>query len=232
MILSLFRSPLPLLALATALHAETREVQLVVAKAITPEMADNGSPVKIPTLDYYAKLWTESLVTTRALPPPEAPAGPNFTDALSLTGSYEMNGKVVAVLIDRTTSNVLEAYIGEENAEGMKIVEVDGKSAADIARVKLQKGTEVGWVALPDPSNPEGGAPPPGGEVPGGVMKQPQATGGLMPNPAGVAPPAAAVPPQSIKPELPVPVPQPIPQVPQVPQVPDPVLNDIPLPPP
>jgi hypothetical protein len=212
--------------MSTALHAETHEVQLVVAKAITPEMADNGSPVKIPALDYYAKLWTESLVTTRALPPPEAPAGPSFTDSLSLTGSYEMNGKVVAVLIDRTTSNVVEAFIGEENAEGMKIVEVDGKSAADIVRVKLQKGTEVGWVALPDPSNPEGGAPPPGAAAaPGSVMKQPQATGGLMPNP-GAVPPPSIQPPVPQVPQVPVPVPQPMPQAAE------PVVSDIPLPPP
>lgn len=209
--------------------AQAEEVKLVVAKAITPEMADTDSPVKIPALDYYSKLWTESLLTSRALPPPEAPAGPKFTDNLTLTGTYEMNGKVVAVLIDRTTANVTEAYIGEDNAEGMRIIKVEGVSAADISKVQLQKGMEIGWVSLPDPNNPEGGAPPSpmapavvGQSAARGLMPNPQAPmGGVQGHlPPGVAPVMPPVVPQS----------QMVPPIPEPPQQLAP--GDVPLPPP
>lgn len=219
------RSALCALLLTSLLPAE--EVKLVVAKAITPEMEDTGSPVKIPSLDYYSKLWTESLLTSRALPPPEAPAGPKFTDNLTLTGTYEMNGKIVAVLIDRTTANVLEAYIGEDNAEGMRIVKVEGASAADISKVQLQKGTEMGWVGMPDPNNPEGGAPPPSAPVVTGNA----AVRGLMPNPHA---PGAV--PSHLPPGVAPVIPPVVPESGMVPAIPDPpqqlAPGDVPLPPP
>jgi hypothetical protein len=191
--------------------AEERMQIVQVAKAITTGV-DDSSPVKIPELDFYSRLWTESLITTRALPPPEAPKGPNFADNLTLTGTYEMKGKVVAVLIDRTTQNVIEAFIGEDNADGIKIVKVEGSSAADITKVQVQKGTEIGWVSLPDPSSPEGGAPPPAPAPNAPIAGKP-----LMPQP-GMVPP----------------IPQPVPQ-PVIPQPAPPVLppsDDPPLPPP
>jgi hypothetical protein len=213
-----FISHLTLLTLGTAMLQAQQVEELVVAKAVVTSVTDDGSPVKIPNLDYYERLWTESLITTRALPPPEAPAGPKFTDNLTLTGSYEMNGKVVAVLIDKTTSGIIEAYIGEENADGMKIVKVDGNSASDIKRVQLQKGTELGWVTLPDPNTVE--------------STPAQAPGGLMPNPNVIAQQPAQPQLQSNVPNIPqppaVPAPNATPAIPSAPAMQD----DIPLPPP
>jgi len=88
-----------------------------VARAIVPdeEPAEAGAdaPVRVPPMKHYARLWTDSIFTTRAIAMPAA-AGPSFTDNLTLSGTFEDNGKLTAILIDRTTSGIVQAYIGEE----------------------------------------------------------------------------------------------------------------------
>jgi len=109
-------------------------------------------PVPFPELLHYAALWERSLFTTRDLPSPDAPAGPIFTDSLSLAGVYEVDGQVVAVLVDRTTSLISEARIGAENENGVKIRKVTPGATMDKTRVQLQKGDVAGWVGFTEMS--------------------------------------------------------------------------------
>ncbi len=179
------------------------------------------SPVERPTLERYAKLWTESLFTTRALPAPAAPPGPTFADNLTLSGTYEMNGKLVAILIDKTTSGVIEAYIGEDNDAGIRISKVEPGAGVDTMKIQLQKASEVGWVSFADAN-----------ATSEQVMARPV---------INAAPPAAPVVPQ-FQPPMPVPVPTPVQPAPQavpqynlnagMPQAAPAVPSDVPLPPP
>ncbi len=208
------------------------------SQAAAEEPQDKDSPVAVPPLAHYAKLWTESLFTTRALPPPEAPAGPTFTDSLSLSGTYEDNGKMTAVLMDKTTSNTVLAYIGEDNAEGFRIVKVVPGDSPDQMKLQLQKGTTFGWVSFGAESEAPPAAGAGGGRAPGGLLGTRNNTipnppgnriGGMrnvqqppspppqpMPSPVMQAPPAAA--PPSLRGGMP--------------QVAPAVSGDIPLPPP
>ncbi len=160
------------LIVAIKLHAEVEDpvapaAAEVIAKAqpVTPVVAepvDNDCPVVVPALDHYAKLWTNSLFTSRALPPPEAPAGPNFTDNLSLSGTYEERGKLTAILIDKSTSSVVLAYIGEDNPEGFRIVKVTPGATPDQIKLQLQKGSQFGWVGFTTDVQGEAPAAPAG----------------------------------------------------------------------
>lgn len=105
-----------------------------------------------PKLDHFAPLWEHSIFTTKDLPSPDAPTGPNFADNLSLSGIYEIDGGVVAVLVDRTTSQVMEARIGSENEMGIKIRKVTPGATVDKTRIQLQKGDQAGWISFADPS--------------------------------------------------------------------------------
>jgi hypothetical protein len=130
-------------------------------------------PVPFPDLTHYAPLWEKSLFTTRDLPSPDAPAGPIFTDSLSLTGIYELDGKTVAVLVDKATSLISEARFEEENEAGIKIRKVTPGASMDKTRVQLQKGDQAGWVSFGDIRAPA--APPPS---PALETRQPASAGG------------------------------------------------------
>jgi hypothetical protein len=188
-----------------------------VAPAIVPEPADDA-PLAFPPLEHYAKLWENSLFTTKALPPPDdEPKGPLFTDSLSLAGVYEVDGAIAAVLVNKSTSLITEVRIGAENEEGLKIVRVNPGATPDKTRIQLQKGTEFGWVtfaaesasAPADEPTPAGTVSPVGSAIPGRPAAEPPPN---IPN---------AVPPQLRNPPA-QPAPAPTPTVP----------NDIPLPPP
>lgn len=170
-----------------------------VAAAAAPEVAD--SPVPLPSLGHFARLWTDSLFTSRALPLPDVPTGPSFTDNLSLSGTFEDHGKLTAILIDKTTSNVLQAYIGEDNEQGFRISKITPGATPDQMRIQLQKGNLVGWVSFADSAAEPAAAPASGSAIPA------QTPGMVAPNgarPAGVPmvpqalpynPPAQPVPP-------------------------------------
>lgn len=183
------------------------------------------APVPFPKLEHFAPLWQRSIFTTKDLPSPDAPTGPNFTDNLSLSGIYEIDGGVVAVLVDRTTSQVMEARIGSENDMGIKIRAVKPGESVDKTRIQLQKGDQAGWVSFADVS----AAPPvevrsaiptqltPAPNQALGVqqrqnMSAPSGQTGLPPNP--ILPP----------PSTPISGGSPKPAAPRV--------NDVPLPPP
>ena len=232
------------LGYASRLKAQEPEVRRAVLveeptpAAEPPPAAEKptGGAVDAPPLTKFARLWTESLFTTRALPAPEAPKGPTFADNLSLSGTYEMNGKMAAILIDKTTSGVLEAYIGEDNDAGIRISKVEPGSTPDKIKLQLQKGSEIGWVSFADmTSNVDD------------MMARPSTSGGppaaqgqpIIPPPVPVPLPQAAPLPQGQPPVVQVPVvqqPVPVPPAMQmnsgmpqaVPQLPD----DVPLPPP
>ncbi|MDZ4403820.1 hypothetical protein [Prosthecobacter sp.] len=116
------------------------------------EAKKDAAPMPFPKLEHFAALWERSIFTTKDLPSPDAPAGPNFADNLSLSGIYEIDGGVVAVLVDRTTSQVMEARIGSENEMGIKIRKVTPGETVDKTRIQLQKGDQAGWVSFADPS--------------------------------------------------------------------------------
>lgn len=109
-----------------------------------------SEPVEFPKLEAYASLWERSVFTTKDLPAPDAPAGPSFADNLSLSGVYELQGEVVALIVDKTTSQVFQAKIGSENEIGVKVRKIDGDITSAKIRVQLQKGDQVGWVTLSD----------------------------------------------------------------------------------
>ena len=69
-----------------------------------------SEPVEFPKLEACASLWERSLFTTKDLPAPDAPAGPSFADNLSLSGVYELQGEVVALIVDKTTSQVFRWF--------------------------------------------------------------------------------------------------------------------------
>lgn len=109
-----------------------------------------SEPVGFPKLDTYAALWERSVFTTKDLPAPDAPAGPSFANNLNLSGVYELQGEVVALIVDKTTSQVFQAKIGSENEIGVKVRKIDGDITSAKIRVQLQKGDQVGWVTLSD----------------------------------------------------------------------------------
>lgn len=183
--------------------------------------ASEPPPVSFPDLQHYSALWERSVFTTKDLPSPDAPSGPIFSDNLGLSGIYEVDGQVVAVLIDRTTSQFSEARIGSENAQGIKIRKVHPGATMDKTRVQLQKGDIAGWVTFGD-------APPPSAPAP---AEQPA----MQSQPQQVMP-AQPVQPPSATPLLPVP---PVVVTPttvrgggMAPPPPAAMLNDVPLPPP
>lgn len=107
-------------------------------------------PVAFVDLQHYAPLWERSIFTTRDLPSPDAPVGPVFTESLSLAGVYEVDGQVVAVIVDRNTSLIDEARIGSENEAGIKIRKVQPGASMDKTRIQLQKGDQAGWIGFAD----------------------------------------------------------------------------------
>ena len=121
----------------------------VSVHAQEPKKQDD-TPVPFPKLEHFAPLWERSIFTTKDLPSPDAPTGPNFADNLSLSGIYEIDGGVVAVLVDRITSQVMEARIGSENEMGIKIRAVKPGASVDKTRIQLQKGDQAGWVSFAD----------------------------------------------------------------------------------
>ena len=168
------------------------------------------TPVAFPELEHFAPLWERSIFTTKDLPSPDAPTGPNFADNLSLSGIYEIDGSVVAVLVDRTTSQVMEAKIGSENEMGIKIRSVKPGETVDKTRIQLQKGDQAGWVSFADAAASQ----------PAEVVQR-----AVIPTQAGA--PAAAPSVRSPLPENPI-LPPPSVPIPTVPVR----VNDVPLPPP
>jgi len=186
----------------------------------TAAHAADEAPVAFPDTQHYAALWERSVFTTKDLPSPDAPTGPIFSDNLGLSGMYEMDGQIVAVLIDRTTSQFMEARIGSENEQGIKIRKVHPGATMDKTRVQLQKGDIAGWVTFGDvaaAAAPSEQAPPPGGN--------PQQV-----QPGQPVPP----PPPAATPLLPAIHAVPAPTMSQAPAAPQPaaMFNDVPLPPP
>jgi hypothetical protein len=186
----------------------------VPAKTGTTTPADDA-PLAFPPLEHYARLWENSLFTTRSLPPPETEnKGPIFTDQLVLAGVYEVDGAMAVVLLDKTTSLISEARIGSENENGIKIVRVNPGVTPDKTRVQLQKADQVGWITFADV------AAPPSEPAPNAVI--PTRPG--APNPRGVSPanqPAIAPPlppPQAVAPATPDAVPSPLDDLPLPPQ--------------
>jgi|UniRef100_UPI003783B4D1 hypothetical protein len=116
------------------------------------EAKPSEPPVEFPKLEKFDTLWKRSIFTTKDLPSPDAPTGPNFADNLSLSGIYEIDGAVVAVLVDRVTSQVMEARIGSENEMGIKIRQVTPGASVDKTRIQLQRGDQAGWVSFADPA--------------------------------------------------------------------------------
>lgn len=125
---------------------------LIAKGSSAQEPTKNKEPVPFPKVEHFAALWERSIFTTKDLPSPDAPSGPNFADNLSLSGIYEIDGGVVAVLVDRTTSQVMEARIGSENEMGIKIRKVNPGESVDRTRIQLQKGDQAGWVSFADAS--------------------------------------------------------------------------------
>ncbi|MCF7784791.1 MAG: hypothetical protein K9N47_01645 [Prosthecobacter sp.] len=155
-------------------------------------------------------MWERSIFTTKDLPSPDAPTGPNFADNLSLSGIYEIDGAVVAVLVDRVTSQVMEARIGSENEMGIKIRAVKPGESVDKTRIQLQKGDQAGWISFADLTN----QPPEviRSAIPTQQGAAPNHGQGLPPNPI-LPPPSTPIPGGAAKPAAPR-------------------INDVPLPPP
>ncbi|MBE2281924.1 MAG: hypothetical protein IAE77_00525 [Prosthecobacter sp.] len=195
-------------------------LSLAVFAAVGAFAQDSTTPGEFPKVEAFAALWERSLFTTKDLPAPEDTGGPNFADNLSLSGVYEIDGAVAAVLVDRTTSQVTEVRIGSENELGIKIRQVTPGATVDKTRIQLQKGDKTGWVSFADPMAAQ----------PTEVIQR-----AVIPTQAGGAQPASSTAPQrrSVNamppvnpilppPSVPIPTAQPTPRA----------VNDVPLPPP
>jgi hypothetical protein len=181
----------------------------------------DDTPVPFPKLEHFAALWERSIFTTKDLPSPDAPSGPNFADNFNLSGVYEFDGAVTFVLVDRTTSQFMEARIGAENEYGIKVRAVKPGETVEKTRVQLQKGDQAGWVSFADAS----AAPPEVVQRAVIPTQQNPNQGGAQRRVAGGVPAAAGLPPNPILPPPSVPIPgggQPA----------APRVNDVPLPPP
>ncbi|MGV3663094.1 MAG: hypothetical protein ACO1TE_23110 [Prosthecobacter sp.] len=199
-------------------------VMLIAGAAYSQEAEKKaGPPVEFPKLAHFEPLWKRSIFTTKDLPSPDLPTGPNFADNLSLSGVYEIDGAVVAVLVDRVTSQVMEARIGSENEVGIKIRKVTPGETVDKTRIQLQRGDQAGWVGFVD------GAEQPAEVVQKAVIPTQQGAAPAAPAPNGAPPPrrvigpapTAVIPP--VNPILPPPPPA---------ARPPSAVNDVPLPPP
>lgn len=225
-------------------------VSLLGVLSVLPTHAEDTSdtPVPFPELKHFAPLWERSVFTTKDLPAPEVVGGPSFIDNLSLSGMYEIQGEVVAMIVDKSTSSVFSVKIGSENEVGIKIRKITGDITDSKTRIQLQKGEQVGWLSQSDGLS---GAPtetvrPAGVPAAAGAENaQPMAPAAavrprLSPGaPAGL--PTREAPAQLL---LPPPASQPVPPQqevlpqlsqsppPEVPTVDSPPAQDIPLPPP
>ena len=225
-------------------------VSLLGVLSVLPMHAEDASdtPVPFPELKHFAPLWERSVFTTKDLPAPEVVGGPSFIDNLSLSGMYEIQGEVVAMIVDKSTSSVFSVKIGSENEVGIKIRKITGDITDSKTRIQLQKGEQVGWLSQSDGLS---GAPtetvrPAGVPAAAGAENaQPMAPAAavrprLSPGaPAGL--PTREAPAQLL---LPPPASQPVPPQqevlpqlsqsppPEVPTVDSPPAEDIPLPPP
>lgn len=156
----------------------------------SPAEAPDAAPVPFPKLEHFAALWERSLFTTREIPLPASDEGPKFTDQLSLAGVYEVDGEVVAVIVDKTTSLVSEARIGSENAAGIRIKEVESGALPSATRIQLLKNGQLGWVGFDQSEmmSPAGAmTPPPGTTVRPAIPVRP-----VNRTPAAPPPPPAA----------------------------------------
>ena len=246
----LFILAMLLIILLIGSRAQASAQDKVVTPAIETEHADDA-PLAFPPLEHYAKLWENSMFTTKSLPPPDdAPKGPIFTDNLTLAGIYEVDGAVVGVVLDRTTSLITEVRIGAENEQGVKIVRVNPGSSPDKTRLQLQKGDVAGWVGFSAESSTPVSQPAQGtpnqGTGPGAVPQGGSAFPGRPAIPQPASPPQAnpsspggprGIPggPSSMRNQPAAPPPQLIPQSPVVPVIPNAAPgtgeSDIPLPP-
>lgn len=195
---------------------------LVMTAALAPAQEvkkKDDAPVAFPKLEHFAALWERSVFTTKDLPSPDAPSGPNFADNYNLSGVYEFDGAVTFVLVDRTTSQFMEARIGAENEYGIKVRAVKQGETVEKTRVQLQKGDQAGWVSFADAS----AAP---AEVVQKAVIPTQQTTVQGRRVIGGVPAGGGLPPNPILPPPSVPVPG------TVPQSAAPKVNDVPLPPP
>ncbi len=235
------------LFIATSALADTPLSTTSPADDIAPEPAADA-PLAFPPLDYYAKLWDSSMFTTKSLPPPDTGVkGPVFTDALTLSGTYEIDGALVGVIMDKTTSLVTQVRIGSENENGIKIVKVN----PDKSRMQLQKGEEIGWITTASDNAPPadgtqgppgapngipGTAPQPGMQPAAGPVGSTIPARPMVPQPISNQPRRIATPPQMQQPQPVIQSQQQVaPQLPPVTQPGEegiPRIDDVPLPPP
>ena len=205
-----------------------------------------AAPVPVPPLSHYAALWERSMFTTHDLPAPEVPQGPGFADQLVLAGMYEVDGAVVAVILDKMTASVSEARFGSDNEQGLRIKAVEEAAGASGTRVQLQKGMQSGWVTFAEiPTTQPAGATAAGGNASGTLAPRPLVPGaatGEQPSAApGVPGSAASILSQLSAPGTPTVAPPAATAPAATPQSgvsppnasgPNPVLDEIPLPPP
>jgi hypothetical protein len=115
--------------------------------------------VSIPLLAYYKCLWERSLFTSHTVPKPP-PSGPSFADSLSLAGIYDIGGRVIAVLVDKASSQILEVTKETNSINGMVILSVEHGASPYQTRVQIQRGSESGWVGIPEAAQNGGAASP------------------------------------------------------------------------
>lgn len=186
---------------------------LVVASntsAAEPPVRNATAPVPLPPLDHFELLWKSSLLTSRTMEQP-SPVGPSFADGLSLAGIFQIDGRPVAVVMDKTTSQFMEVSSEPGGAQGMQIVKIEEGATPDRARVQIQRGNESGWVKMTDSPVPAAG--PATGERSIGTMGKSSPQAPPVPAPVAPVPPSKVVPPSG-------------------PSAPPPAINgDAPLPP-
>ena len=113
--------------------------------------------VQRPTLERYAKLWTESLFTSER----SAASAASFAENLTLAGVYEVDGRAIAVVVDKQSSIVTEVDSRPVANQKLRLVRIEKGDSSEKDRVLLQNGAITGWVSFAETTAGATAAPAP-----------------------------------------------------------------------
>ncbi len=93
--------------------------------------------------DRYANLWAESLFFKETDSPA---ADPGFARDLTLAGTYEIEGRLSAILMNRRTQSVQEVSQAGPNGNGLRLIEVNRQADPAKTRVLVEQNGHRAWI--------------------------------------------------------------------------------------
>lgn len=204
-------------SLQRSLYSGLFGVAILAAALLHPLLADESKgtenaandPVQRPPLEHYAALWEQSRFTSERIVTQEPTA--SFAEHLTLVGLYEVDGKTIAVVMDKQTSLFTDIDSKGTANQSLKLLKVEPGATPEKTRVLLQSGSQSGWLAFPDLNAPAGKGPP---SVPA-ANTTPKIPPPFVPAPQSIVPPAndglTAPSPLSSVPDIRTEAPKPVP---------------------